>query len=80
MRRFDTEGLALVLRGRRKMRALDLRSAAKDIGVSAATLNRAEQGHEVELQTAVVICEWLELPLDSFVRGGEPNGKAGRQP
>ena len=70
MKRFDVEGLAMVLRGRRKMRALDLRRAAADIGVSAATLNRAEQGHVVEIQTAVAICEWLELPLDSFVRGG----------
>lgn len=71
MRQFDRIGLSLAIAGRRKMRGLTVRQAAEQIHISPATLSRAENiddSRGIELDTAVALCEWLELPMDSFVR------------
>ncbi len=36
-----------------------LRAAAKEIGISAATLSRIENGHVPDLTTFAAICDWL---------------------
>ncbi len=40
-----------------------IRQAAKGIGISAATLSRVERGYSLDLETFVLLCEWL---------GGDP--------
>lgn len=67
-RRFDSIGFGMALHGRRQMRGLDLRSAAAQVGISAATFQRVEAGHPCDLQTAICAADWLELPIESFIR------------
>lgn len=38
-----------------------VRAAAKEIGISAATLSRVENGHLPDLQKFSLICRWLDL-------------------
>lgn len=40
---------------------LGIRAAAKDIGISPATLSRVERGHLPDLETFRKICRWLEV-------------------
>ena len=57
-----TEGamrLGDVLRKWRLMNELDLRSVGKQIGVSAATLLRIEQGHSPDANTFMLVLNWL---------------------
>lgn len=43
-----------------KKRGLDgIRKAAKEIGISPATLSRLENGHVPDLATFAAICRWL---------------------
>lgn len=68
MKRFDHVALGACLRGRRKMRGATLRQAGESIGISAATVQRIESGEPMEIDSAVAVADWLELPLDAFVR------------
>jgi transcriptional regulator with XRE-family HTH domain len=43
----------------RRRGALGVRAAAKDIGISPATLSRVENGHVPDLATFAAICRWL---------------------
>jgi len=38
-----------------------VREAAKEIGISAATLSRVERGHLPDLETFGKLCRWLEI-------------------
>lgn len=40
---------------------LGVRAAAKEIGISAATLSRVERGYLPDLDTFGKICKWLEV-------------------
>jgi transcriptional regulator with XRE-family HTH domain len=40
-----------------------IRAAAGEIGVSAATLSRVENGHIPDLETLTKICRWLEIDV-----------------
>jgi len=46
--------LAHVRRGKR----MSLREAAKQVGVSAASLSRIERGEKPDIDTFVKICQW----------------------
>ena len=48
---------------------LGLRAAAKEIGISAPTLSRIEQGNLPDIDTYVKICEWLKVSTDYFTKG-----------
>ena len=49
-------------------RGLDgVRAAAKDIGISPATLSRIENGHIPDLDTFAKICAWLEVDPAQFL-------------
>lgn len=51
--------LGQLLRERRG--SMGVRQAAKEIGVSAATLSRVENGYLPDLQNFRLICEWLGI-------------------
>ena len=55
----------------RDSRALGIRAAAKQIGISSATLSRIENGNVPDLATFASICKWL---------GTDPNLFLGMQP
>lgn len=44
-----------------------LRELSKIIGVSAATLSRAINGGRVDLDTAILICRWLDVEITEFI-------------
>ena len=50
-------GIKDLIRAKRGLRSL--RSAAKEIGISAATLQRAERGNEIDVETFRRLCAWL---------------------
>ncbi|MDA4848619.1 helix-turn-helix domain-containing protein [Hoeflea poritis] len=50
---------------------LGIRAAAKEIGISPATLSRIENGNVPDLATFAAICQWL---------GKDPNQFLGMQP
>jgi hypothetical protein len=51
----------------RRRRRLDLRSAGDLIGVSAATLSRAERGQPVEVESFLRICKFIGVAAESFL-------------
>ena len=51
--------MAVLLRKWRLISELDLRTAAKRIGIGYATLYRIEEGREPDLRTWLKIQEWL---------------------
>lgn len=61
----NTELLAGMLKNKRGSKGL--RAAAEEIGdVSAATLSRVEQGKIPDVDTFIRICQWLQVPADTF--------------
>lgn len=68
MSRISLESLGLKVIEKRGDRGI--REAAKEIGVSAATLSRVERGHIPDLETFSKICRWLRLD-PSIVLGME---------
>ena len=53
----DTLGKLIV----EKRGDVGVRAAAKEIGISSATLSRVENGHLPDLQNFRAICSWLEI-------------------
>lgn len=53
----DIEKLGKLVEQRRG--SLGVRAAAKEIGISPATLSRVENGHVPDLSTFAEICKWL---------------------
>jgi DNA-binding Xre family transcriptional regulator len=51
----DTLGQLIV----QKRGSVGVRAAAKEIGISSATLSRVENGHLPDLQNFRLICKWL---------------------
>lgn len=48
-----------------------LREAGKEIGISAPTLSRIEQEKVPDLETYILLCEWLAVSTDYFVEKSE---------
>lgn len=46
---------------------LGVRAAAKEIGISPATLSRIENGHVPDLVTFAAVCRWLDEDPASFL-------------
>jgi transcriptional regulator with XRE-family HTH domain len=46
---------------------LDLRSAADLVGVSAATLSRAERGQPIAIESYLRVVEFIGVPPESFL-------------
>ena len=48
-----------------------VRAAAKEIGVSAATLSRVENGKQPDLLTFEKLCRWLQMSPSEFLDVGD---------
>lgn len=51
----------------RHLRRLDLRSAADLVGVSAATLSRAERGHPIAVESYLSVANFIGVPPQGFL-------------
>ena len=69
--------IGALLRERRG--ALGVRQAAREIGVSAATLSRIENGKQPDLDTFAKLCRWLEVSPSAFL-DVEGTGAVGPSP
>ncbi len=75
------EKISLETLGRRlaeKRGEVGIRAAAKDIGVSAATLSRVERGNLPDLETFKKICEWMEIDPGQVLGLKQPSVKVPR--
>jgi transcriptional regulator with XRE-family HTH domain len=62
----NTTKLADMLRSKRGNKGL--RAVADEIGkISAPTLSRIEQGKVPDVETFIVLCNWLQVPTDTFI-------------
>lgn len=43
-----------------------LRQLSSEIGISPSTLSRIEQGNLPDIETYLILCEWLEVSSDFF--------------
>lgn len=41
-------------------------NAAKQIGISKATMSRTESGEVVDVRTLYAICKWLNKPMENY--------------
>lgn len=64
--------IGAVVRERRGTRGV--REAAGDIGISAATLSRVENGKQPDLGTFEKLCRWLEISPSEFLDAGDAEG------
>jgi transcriptional regulator with XRE-family HTH domain len=65
-RKLDTEKLALMVRTKRASGGL--RATAIEIGaISASTLSRIENGSVPDVNTFLLLCEWLEVSSEVFI-------------
>jgi transcriptional regulator with XRE-family HTH domain len=70
----EASELATRLRARRRERALSLREAAAEIGVSAATLSRVERGDYLpERDNLFTLLRWLGVPAAASPVPAEPH-------
>ncbi len=60
----DSEKLSSMVKSKRGK--MGLRAAGVEIGISAPTLSRIEQGNLPDIETYVKICEWLGVKTDYF--------------
>lgn len=51
----------LSLKIKQKRGGMGIRAAAKEIGISPATLSRVETGKQPDLKSFRLICEWLNI-------------------
>jgi transcriptional regulator with XRE-family HTH domain len=65
MAEFSTQELARRVLNARAGRGI--RSAAKEVGISPATLSRVEHGHVPDLETFHKICVWLNVDPGTFL-------------
>lgn len=54
--------LSLLLREARRQRRLSVREAARQLGVSFATVSRIEEGEDCMLSNAIAVLRWLGPP------------------
>jgi transcriptional regulator with XRE-family HTH domain len=70
----DASELASRLRARRRERALSLRDAAAEIGISAATLSRVERGDYLpERDNLFTLLRWLGVATPASPAPAEPH-------
>lgn len=56
-----------------------VRAAAKEIGISAATLSRVENGHLPDLQNFQLICQWLDIDPNKILGFASPGKSRDRE-
>ena len=45
---------------------IDIRDAAKKIGISPATLSRLENENTPDVNSLAMVCDWLDLDMEYF--------------
>lgn len=66
---YDGDGLSKAVRTKRLIdMKLDIRSAANEIGISAATLSRIENKKTPDAVVLASVCNWISIPMDTFFR------------
>lgn len=66
--KYDSKRLSEEVKAKRTIfDKIGLREAAREIGISAATLSRIENGKTPDVETMGMICFWLEIPMDNFI-------------
>jgi transcriptional regulator with XRE-family HTH domain len=68
-KKIDTVKLSNMIKAKRGDKGL--REVSKAIGLSAPTLSRIEQGKVPDVETFMRLCEWLEVPADTFSKSSE---------
>ena len=61
---------------RERRGAHGVRHAAKEIGISAATLSRIENGKQPDLDTFAKLCRWLDISSSEFLDAGSTGATA----
>lgn len=51
----------------RQHKKMNIREAAKDIGVSPASLSRLENGNTPDVYTMAKVCFWLNRPIENYI-------------
>ncbi|KYC41368.1 transcriptional regulator [Scytonema hofmannii PCC 7110] len=65
--------LATIVRTKRGTRGL--RETAKEIGnISPSTLSRVENGKMPDMETFLLLCDWLEVPPAELIKNTEEAG------
>ena len=59
--------LGETIKARREHLGLGLREAARDAGVSHATLSRVERGEDPDIPNFAKLCRWLQLAPTMFL-------------
>jgi transcriptional regulator with XRE-family HTH domain len=67
MRRFDAKALFRALDEKRKQRELSWNEVAVEIGVSASTITRTQNGGRMEVDGMLAMVAWLGVPVEGFV-------------
>ena len=58
-----------VFRFRTQVKKIGVRTAAKEIGISAATVSRVERFHKPDLNTFLRLCIWMGVPnIEHIIR------------
>ena len=70
--KYDGEKLAKEVRIKRLITLnVDLRDAAKEIGIGYATLSRIENKKKPDIETLAAVCYWIGQPIDNFFKKGK---------
>ena len=68
MLRFDAIALYQALDAERQARGLSWTQLSREIGVSAATMQRLKHGGRLEVDGVLVMVGWLKRTVESFTR------------
>jgi transcriptional regulator with XRE-family HTH domain len=71
MRRFDAAALFTAMDAQRVARGMTWEQVGREIGVSAATIQRARRGGRMEVDGMLAMVGWLGVPVETFVRDSE---------
>lgn len=64
---YDGEKLSKAVRTKRLIEMkIDIRKAAGEIGISAATLSRIENKKTPDIVVLASVCNWVAMPMDGF--------------
>jgi len=68
-RQFDLIKFSKAVKKYRVQLAIGMRLAAKQVGISAATFCRIENGNsQAEINTVFTICDWMDKPIEQFIK------------
>jgi hypothetical protein len=67
MRRFDSSALFAAIDAQRIDKRLTWDQLAREIGVSAATIQRTQHGGRLEVDGMLAMVTWLGVPVEAFV-------------